>query len=91
MDALGMIETRGLVGLIEAADAMVKAARVQLVSYEQIGGGYVTALVRGAGVGSGFAGGHVAAVQRVGGELVAVHVIPRPHQDLEAVFPLSRK
>ena len=79
MDALGMIETRGLVGLIEAADAMVKAARVQLVSYEQIGGGYVTALVRGA------------AVQRVGGELVAVHVIPRPHQDLEAVFPLSRK
>ena len=82
MDALGMIETRGLVGLIEAADAMVKAARVQLVSYEQIGG---------AGVGSGFAGGHVAAVQRVGGELVAVHVIPRPHQDLEAVFPLSRK
>ena len=47
MDALGMIETRGLVGLIEAADAMVKAARVQLVSYEQIGGGYVTALVRG--------------------------------------------
>ena len=68
MDALGMIETRGLVGLIEAADAMVKAARVQLVSYEQIG-----------------------AVQRVGGELVAVHVIPRPHQDLEAVFPLSRK
>lgn len=47
MDALGMIETKGLVGLIEAADAMVKAARVQLVSYEQIGGGYVTALVRG--------------------------------------------
>ena len=91
MDALGMIETRGLVGLIEAADAMVKAARVQLVSYEQIGG-YVTALVRGdvaackAATDAG-----AAAVQRVGGELVAVHVIPRPHQDLEAVFPLSRK
>ena len=90
MDALGMIETRGLVGLIEAADAMVKAARVQLVSYEQIG--YVTALVRGdvaackAATDAG-----AAAVQRVGGELVAVHVIPRPHQDLEAVFPLSRK
>ena len=90
MDALGMIETRGLVGLIEAADAMVKAARVQLVSYEQIGGGYVTALVRGdvaackAATDAG-----AAAVQRVGGELVAVHVIPRPHQDLEAVFPLS--
>ena len=92
MDALGMIETRGLVGLIEAADAMVKAARVQLVSYEQIGGGYVTALVRGdvaackAATDAG-----AAAVQREGGELVAVHVIPRPHQDLEAVFPLSRK
>ena len=92
MDALGMIETRGLVGLIEAADAMVKAARVQLVSYEQIGGGYVTALVRGdvaackAATGAG-----AAAVPRVGGDLVAVPVIPRPHQDLEAVFPLSRK
>ena len=84
MDALGMIETRGLVGLIEAADAMVKAARVQLVSYEQIGGGYVTALKAATDAGA-------AAVQRVGGELVAVHVIPRPHQDLEAVFPLSRK
>ena len=90
MDALGMIETRGLVGLIEAADAMVKAARVQLVSYEQIGGGYVTALVRG-DVAACKAATGAAAVQRVGGELVAVHVIPRPHQDLEAVFPLSRK
>ena len=90
MDALGMIETRGLVGLIEAADAMVKAARVQLVSYEQIGGGYVTALVRG-DVAKAATDAGAAAVQRVGGELVAVHVIPRPHQDLEAVFPLSRK
>ena len=92
MDALGMIETKGLVGLIEAADAMVKAARVQLVSYEQIGGGYVTALVRGdvaackAATDAG-----AAAVQHVGGDLVAVHVIPRPHADLETVFPLSRK
>ena len=91
MDALGMIETRGLVGLIEAADAMVKAARVQLVSYEQIGGGYVTALVRGdvaackAATDAG-----AAAVQRVGGELVAVHVIPRPHQSLDPVPPLPR-
>ena len=101
MDALGMIETRGLVGLIEAADAMVKAARVQLVSYEQIGGGYVTALCRKsvqtmlgfqlAHVGINASDAGAAAVQRVGGELVAVHVIPRPHQDLEAVFPLSRK
>ena len=91
MDALGMIETRGLVGLIEAADAMVKAARVQLVSYEQIGGGYVTALVRGVAACKAATDAGAAAVQRVGGELVAVHVIPRPHQDLEAVFPLSRK
>ncbi len=91
MEALGMIETKGLVGLIEAADAMVKAARVELVSYEQIGGGYVTAMVRGdvaackAATDAG-----AAAAERVG-ELVAVHVIPRPHDDLEGVFPLERK
>jgi microcompartment protein CcmL/EutN len=92
MDALGMIETKGLVGLIEAADAMVKAARVALIAYEQIGGGYVTAIVRGdvaackAATDAG-----VSAVQRMGGELVSVHVIPRPHSDLEGVFPLQRK
>lgn len=92
MDALGLIETKGLVGLIEAADAMVKAARVTLISYEQIGGGYVTAMVRGdvaackAAVDAG-----ASAVQRVGGELISVHVIPRPHADLEAVFPLKSK
>ena len=92
MDALGLIETKGLVGLIEAADAMVKAARVQLISYEQIGGGFVTAMVRGdvaackAAVDAG-----ASAVQRVGGELVSVHVIPRPHADLETVFPLKAK
>mgnify|MGYP002530656452 CR=1 FL=1 len=92
MDALGMIETRGLVGLIEAADAMVKAANVHLIGKVQIGSGLVTVMVRGdvaackAATDAG-----AAAVQRVGGELVAVHVIPRPHQDLEAVFPLSRK
>jgi len=89
MEALGMIETKGLVGLIEAADAMVKAARVKLVSYEQIGGGYVTALVRGdvaackAATDAG-----AAAAERVG-ELVSVHVIPRPHGDLEDVFPIK--
>ena len=89
MEALGMIETKGLVGLIEAADAMVKAARVELVAYEQIGGGYVTALVRGdvaackAATDAG-----AAAAERIG-ELVAVHVIPRPHDDLEGVFPLA--
>lgn len=92
MDALGLIETKGLVGLIEAADAMVKAARVTLISYEQIGGGYVTAMVRGdvaackAAVDAG-----ASAVQRVGGELISVHVIPRPHADLETVFPLKSK
>ena len=92
MDALGLIETKGLVGLIEAADAMVKAARVTLISYEQIGGGYVTAMVRGdvaackAATDAG-----AAAVQRIGGELISVHVIPRPHSDLETVFPLQRK
>jgi ethanolamine utilization protein EutM len=89
MEALGMIETKGLVGLIEASDAMVKAARVKLVSWQQIGGGYVTALVRGdvaackAAVDAG-----AAAAERVG-ELVAAHVIPRPHQDLEEVFPIK--
>ena len=91
MDALGLIETRGLVGLIEASDAMVKAARVKLVSYEQIGGGYVTAMVRGdvaackAATDAG-----AAAAERVG-ELVSVHVIPRPHADLEDVFPIKVK
>ncbi len=89
MEALGMIETKGLVGLIEASDAMVKAARVQLVGYAQIGAGYVTALVRGdvaackAATDAG-----AAAAERVG-ELVAVHVIPRPHGDLEDIFPIK--
>jgi ethanolamine utilization protein EutM len=90
-DALGMIETKGLTALIEAADAMVKAARVELVGYKQIGAGLVTALVRGdvaackAATDAG-----AAAAQRVG-EVVAVHVIPRPHADLEEVFPLRKK
>ncbi len=89
MEALGMIETKGLVGLIEASDAMVKAAKVKLVAWQQIGGGYVTALVRGdvaackAATDAG-----AAAAERVG-ELIAVHVIPRPHGDLEGVFPIQ--
>ncbi|WP_339781853.1 ethanolamine utilization microcompartment protein EutM [uncultured Marinobacter sp.] len=88
MEALGIIETKGLTALIEASDAMVKAARVELVGYEQIGHGYVTALVRGdvaackAATDAG-----AAAAQRLG-ELIAVHVIPRPHADLEAIFPI---
>ena len=89
MAALGMIETKGLVALIEASDAMVKAARVKLVGFKQIGGGLVTVMVRGdvaackAAVDAG-----AAAAQRLG-ELVSVHVIPRPHSDLEEIFPLK--
>ena len=91
MEALGMIETRGLVALIEASDAMVKAARVKLVGVKQIGGGLVTAMVRddvAACKAATDAG--AAAAQRIG-ELVSVHVIPRPHGDLEEVFPISFK
>lgn len=88
-EALGMIETRGLVSLIEASDAMVKAAKVKLVAYEKIGSGLVTALVRGdvaackAAVDAG-----AAAAERVG-ELVSAHVIPRPHGDLDPIFPIK--
>lgn len=88
-DALGIIETKGLTALIEASDAMVKAARVKLVGYQQIGSGLVTAMVRGdvaackAATDAG-----AAAAQRVG-ELVAVHVIPRPHGDLDKIFPIT--
>ena len=89
-DALGMIETRGFVAGVEAADAMVKAARVELVGYEKIGGGYVTVVVRGdvAAVKAATDAGKLAA-QRVG-ELVSVHVIPRPHENIDAVLPLGR-
>ena len=89
-EALGMVETRGLVGLIEASDAMVKAANVKLVAYEKIGSGLVTALVRGdvAAVKSATDAG-AAAARRVG-ELVAVHVIPQPHGDLEDVLPIGK-
>jgi ethanolamine utilization protein EutM len=90
-DALGLIETRGYVGMVEAADAMVKAAKVELVSYEKIGGGYVTAVVRGdvaAVKAATDAGAQMA--QKVG-ELVSVHVIPRPHDNVDAVMPLGRQ
>ncbi len=82
-EALGLIETRGFVAMVEASDAMVKAARVQLVSYEKIGGGYVTTIVRGdvAAVRAATEAGS-AAVAKVG-EVVSVHVIPRPHTMLE--------
>jgi ethanolamine utilization protein EutM len=89
-DALGMIETRGFVAMVEASDAMVKAARVKLVGYEKIGGGYVTALVRGdvAAVRAATEAGSAAAA-RVG-ELVSVHVIPRPHAQLEDALPIGK-
>ena len=89
MEALGMIETRGLVALIEASDAMVKAARVKLVGVKQIGGGLCTAMVRGDACKAATDAG-AAAAQRIG-ELVSVHVIPRPHGDLEEVFPIGLK
>ncbi len=84
--ALGLIETRGLVGAIEAADAMVKAANVRLVSREQIGGGLVTVMVRGdvGAVKAATDAGAVAAGKV--GEIIAVHVIPRPHDDVETVL-----
>lgn len=90
-DALGMIETRGFAAMVEAADAMVKAAKVELVSYEKIGGGYVTAIVRGdvaAVKAATEAGAHAA--ERVG-EVVSVHIIPRPHANLDEVLPLGRE
>lgn len=89
-DALGMIETRGFAAMVEAADAMVKAARVELVGYEKIGGGYTTAIVRGdvAAVRAALDVGNSAA-QKVG-EVISVHIIPRPHNNVDEVLPLGR-
>jgi ethanolamine utilization protein EutM len=89
-DALGMVETKGFVGMVEAADAMVKAAKVDLVGYEKIGSGLVTAIVRGdvAAVKAATEAGARAA-ERVG-ELVSVHVIPRPHANVDFALPLGR-
>ena len=87
LDALGLIETRGLIGSIEAADAMVKAANVTLIGKEYIGAGYVTVMVRGdVGAVKAATDAGAAAAERVG-ELVSVHVIPRPHADLEQLLP----
>ena len=87
LDALGMIETKGLVGSIEAADAMVKAANVTLVGKEHVGGGLVTVLVRGdVGAVKAATDAGAAAAQRVG-ELLSVHVIPRPHAEVETILP----
>src|SRR5436309_16075771 len=86
LEALGMVETKGFVGAVEAADAMVKAANVQLLGKEYIGAGYVTVFVRGdVGAVKAAADAGAAAARRVG-ELVSVHVIPRPHRELEQVL-----
>ena len=90
-EALGMIECRSYAAMVEASDAMVKAARVELVTYEKTGGGFVTAVVRGdvaavkAAVEAGTRG-----AERVG-EVVAVHVIPRPHANVDLTLPLGRQ
>ncbi|TGE38820.1 ethanolamine utilization microcompartment protein EutM [Desulfosporosinus fructosivorans] len=86
-EALGMIETKGLVGAIEAADAMVKAANVQLIGYEKIGSGLVTVMVRGdVGAIKAATDAGAAAARKVG-EVVSIHVIPRPHTDVEKILP----
>ena len=86
-EALGMVETKGLVGSIEAADAMVKAANVTLIGKEKIGSGLVTVMVRGdVGAVKASVDAGAAAAARVG-ELLAVHVIPRPHDDVELILP----
>lgn len=90
-DALGMIETKGFAAMVEAADTMVKAAKVDLVGYEKLGGGYVTVVVRGdvaacrAAVDAG-----VRSAEKVG-EVVSTHVIPRPHASVDEALPLGRK
>lgn len=88
-EALGMIETKGLVGAIEAADAMVKAANVILVGYEKIGSGLVTVMVRGdVGAVKASVDAGTAAANAIG-EVVSAHVIPRPHTDVEKILPKS--
>ena len=89
LEALGMVETKGFVGAVEAADAMVKAANVQLLGKEYIGAGYVTIFVRGdVGAVKAATDAGAAAARRVG-ELISVHVIPRPHAEVERVLPVN--
>lgn len=90
-EALGMIECKGFAAVVEAADAMVKAARVELVSYEKIGGGYVTVIVRGdVAAAKAACEAGVRAAEKVG-EVVSVHVIPRPHANVDLILPLGRR
>ncbi|GED30094.1 MULTISPECIES: ethanolamine utilization microcompartment protein EutM [Brevibacillus] len=87
MSALGMVETKGLVGAVEAADAMVKAANVKLIGKVHVGGGLVTVMVRGdVGAVKASTDAGAAAAEKVG-ELISVHVIPRPHGDIELILP----
>lgn len=87
MSALGMVETKGLVGSIEAADAMVKAANVKLIGKVHAGGGLVSVIVRGdVGAVKAATDAGAAAAEKVG-ELISVHVIPRPHSDIEHILP----
>lgn len=90
-EAIGMIESRGFVAMVEASDAMVKAAKVDLIGFEKIGGGYVTAIVRGdvASVRAAVEAG-VRAAEKVG-EIVSFHVIPRPHANVDNALPLGTK
>ena len=90
-NALGMIETRGFAAMVEASDAMVKAARVEVVNWVRIGGGYVTAVVRGdvAAVRAALDAGSRAAESV--GEVISVHIIPRPHANVDSVLPLGRQ
>lgn len=89
-EALGMIETRGFTAMVVASDAMVKAAKVELIGFEKIGGGFVTAIVRGdvASVKAAVDAGTVAA-EKVG-EVVSTHIIPRPHSNVDSALPLGR-
>lgn len=90
-NALGMVETKGLVAAIEAADAMVKSANVQLIGKEQVGGGLVTVMVRGdVGAVKAATDAGAAAAEKVG-ELISVHVIPRPHNEVENVLPRGHR
>ena len=90
-EALGMVETKGYVGAVEAADAMVKSANVSLVGSEKIGAGYVTVLVRGdVGAVKAATDAGASAAERVG-ELISVHVIPRPQNDVEKILPAQAK
>ena len=90
-EALGMVETKGLIGSIEAADAMVKAANVRLIGKERIGSGLVTVMVRGdVGAVKASVEAGASAAKRVG-DLYGVHVIPRPHEDVESILPSAKK